>query len=111
MIYLHAKEKREQIKSVKTYTAGIILLYFALFSFFISCSDNRTEELSSISQLDSFTFHPKFNKDLEDAALVTRSGTDITVSIPYSASFDGLIATFTYSGASVKIGDVEQISD
>ncbi|MDY9918564.1 MAG: CotH kinase family protein [Proteiniphilum sp.] len=111
MIYLHAKEKREQIKSVKTYTAGIILLYFALFSFFISCSDNRTEELSSISQLDSFTFHPKFNEDLEETVSVMRSGTDITVSIPYSVSPDGLIATFTYSGASVKIGDVEQVSD
>lgn len=99
------------MKNVKNHTGTGLLLYFILFLLFISCSDNRTEELSSISQLDSFTFHPKFNKDLEDAALVTRSGTDITVLIPYSASFDGLIATFTYSGASVKIGDVEQISD
>ena len=98
------------LKSAKTYPASIMLLYFVLFSLFISCSENREDELSSVSQLESFTFHPEFNTELEAVTTGTISNLGITVSIPYGVSADGLIASFEYSGASVKIGSTEQIS-
>ncbi|WP_298649546.1 CotH kinase family protein [uncultured Proteiniphilum sp.] len=98
------------LKSFKIYPAGMMFLYLVLFSLFISCSEDREDELSSVSQLDSFAFHPEFNKDLETIATGTISDPGIIVSIPYGVSLDGLVATFTYSGASVKIGNAEQVS-
>lgn len=104
------QSKKEQSKFIKTYPAGSILLFLLSFIFFISCSD-KDPVLSSVSQFKSFTFHPEFNEALEETVPGVISGTDISVSLPYSVSSDGLIATFTYEGASVKIGDIAQTSE
>lgn len=102
--------KREQAKSIKTYPAGIMLLYLLLFSFLISCSDNPVDESSSVPQFKSFTFHSVSNKDFIVSAPGRISGSDINIYIPNGVSPADLVATFTYSGASVKIGNTEQVS-
>ena len=102
--------KKSPSKFIKTYPAGRILLFLLSFTFFISCSD-KDPVLSSVSQFKSFTFRPELNEALEETVLGVISGTDISVSLPYNVSTDGLIATFTYEGASVKIGEEEQTSE
>lgn len=104
------EEKQKRINSPKTHFTGITLLCLTLFVFLVSCSEDREDELSSVAQFESFAFYPKFNSKLETVAEGRKSNFDFTVSIPYSVSPNGLIASFTYSGASVKIGDVEQVS-
>ncbi|MDR0422549.1 MAG: CotH kinase family protein [Proteiniphilum sp.] len=102
--------KTDRIGSVKTRTAGIMTLGVILLLIFISCSENREAELSSVSRFETFAFRPEYNKGLEVVATGTVSGGDISVSIPYGVSPDSLVATFTCSGASVKAGDTEQVS-
>ena len=98
------------MKYLKYHTASGLLLYFILFSFFISCSENPIDDSSSVAQFESFTFHSASNKDLIVSAPGRISGSDISISIPNRVSADGLVATFTYSGASVKVGETEQVS-
>lgn len=105
----HFEEKHERIKLSRTYS-GIILFYLALFSLLISCSDKPEVELSSVSKLELFTFHPDLNKNLTKVVTGTISNNDITLLIPYNMSPDGLIATFNYTGASIQIGDKQQVS-
>ncbi len=90
---------------------GIWILYLLLFSFSISCADPIEKELSSASELESFTFHSEFNPMIEASIKGTISGTTISISIPYAIPSNGLIASFTYSGASVNIGEIKQVSD
>lgn len=97
------------MKHVKNYIGVRLPFYFILLSLFISCSENK-DPLSSVSELKSFTFQPQFNPDLENVSTVTITGSDITIPLPYGTSLDGLIASFTYSGASVEIGNVKQVS-
>ena len=87
-----------------------MLLYFVLFSLFISCSDNPQIELSSVSKIESFNFHPEFNGSLEKVATSTISKGYIIVSIPYKTSPEELIATFDSTGASILVGGKQQIS-
>ncbi|MDD4516678.1 CotH kinase family protein [Massilibacteroides sp.] len=102
---------KKQTKSIRTYSIGIMLLPFLLFSIFISCSDDsEDEELSSVAQIDSFTFEPKSNKEIIVTSPGRMSGSDISISIPNGVSPTAFVATFTYSGKSVKVGDVEQVS-
>lgn len=93
-----------------THRAAIVFLYFALSFFFISCSDGHDDGKLSVAKLVSFTFQPELNVDFEAVATGTISGSDIYVVIPYGVSTDGLIASFKYSGATVLIGEKEQIS-
>lgn len=106
-----AKEaKKEEYQ--RRFNAGLHgMLVFVLISFMISCSDSGNGNLSSDSKLASFAFQPAFNEGLATSAKGTISGLGITVSIPYGVAFEGLIASFEYTGASVVIGDKEQISD
>ena len=111
MNYLKNKEEKQQrIRPIKNYPLGILLLYFTLFSLFISCSDTPDVELSSISTIESFSFHPGLNEDLNEVVVGSISGSNITVSVPYNASADRLIATFTYSGVSIQVSGKEQTS-
>ena len=104
--------KKEQTRYSITYPAGVMLIYFLLFSFFLSCSDDPAvkEELSSVAEFESFTFQSISNKDIIVTSPGRISDTNINISIPNGVSPESLVATFTYSGASVKIGDVEQVS-
>ena len=111
MNYLNISEKRSENRFLsKNYSASILLLFFLFFSLFTSCSDEPEDHLSSVAQLESFSFGPTVNKDLEKVALGKISGSNITATIPYGVSLDGLIASFFYSGESVKVGDKEQKS-
>lgn len=111
MNYLKDKdEKQTQVKFSKAYPAGILLLYLALFSFFISCSDNPEVERSSASKLESFTFQSEHNGNLDQSVTGKISDFDVYVSIPYNYSLDGLIATFKYQGKSIQVGGVPQVS-
>ncbi|MEA5127191.1 MAG: CotH kinase family protein [Proteiniphilum sp.] len=112
MNYLNtSEEKQESGIFSKIYPAGIMLLFFVLFCLFTSCSDEPEVQLSSEAQFESFSFSTTVNKDLEIGVPGKISGSDIIATIPYGVSPDGLIATFTYSGKSVKVGNVEQKSD
>ena len=102
------EEKQQHIKLSKIYPLGIVFLYLVLFSLFISCSDSPEIELSSVSKLESFTFHPSYNTNLKKVVTGTISNFDITLQIPYDMSPDKLIATFSYTGASIQIGGVKQ---
>lgn len=105
------KNKKERIKLSRTYPAGIILLYLVVFSLFISCSEVDPQvDLSKVSKLESFTFDPKLNGNLEEVVTGTISKSDITLSIPYGMSLEGLIATFDYKGASIHINGEQQVS-
>lgn len=99
------------MKFSKAHTAGILLLYLALFPFFISCSDNPEVERSSASKLESFTFQSEHNGNLDQSVTGKISDFDVFVSIPYNYSLDGLIATFNYQGKSIQVGGVSQVSD
>ncbi|MDD3900055.1 MAG: CotH kinase family protein [Dysgonamonadaceae bacterium] len=113
MNHLKNKEEKQKFtKLFKTHSSGIILLYLALFSLFISCSEVEPPPvvLSSECQLESFAFQPEFNGDLREAAIGKISNYKITVSIPFDMPTDGLIATFVYKGVSIKIGGNEQVS-
>ena len=102
------EEKQQHIKLSKIYPLGIVFLYLVLFSLFISCSDSPEIELSSVSKLEPFTFHPSYNTNLKKVVTGTISNFDITLQIPYDMSPDKLIATFSYTGASIQIGGVIQ---
>lgn len=104
--------KKEQPKSVKTYPAGIMFLYLLLFSFFISCSDDPAvkEELSSEAKFESFTFQSTSNKDIIVTSPGRISDVNINISLPNGVSPASLVATFTYSGTSVKVGEAVQVS-
>ena len=113
MNHLKNKEEKQKFtKLFKTHSSGIILLYLALFSLFISCSEVEPPPvvLSSECQLESFAFQTEFNGDLREAAIGKISNYKITVSIPFDMPTDGLIATFVYKGVSIKIGGNEQVS-
>lgn len=111
MNYLKGKEeKQEQTKTSKTHPASIILLYFALISLFISCSDSPQDDLSSEPMFESFTFQHELNGNLEETATGRISYHDITLSIPYDTSPSELIATFNHTGASIQIGGEQQVS-
>lgn len=88
-----------------------VLLFLSLFSFFISCSDPVDNGPSDVSELEAFGFHPEFNEGLEAPINGTIAGLDVAISIPYGLSADELIASFTFTGASVKIGSVDQVSN
>lgn len=113
MNHLKNKEEKQKFtKLFKTHSSGIILLYLALFSLFISCSEVEPPPvvLSSECQLESFAFQTEFNGDLREAAIGKISNYKITVSIPFDMPTDELIATFVYKGVSIKIGGNEQVS-
>ncbi len=111
MNYLKNKEmKQERLKFSKAYPAGLLFIYLALFSIFISCSDNPEVELSSAAKLESFTFQSEHNGNLDQAVTGKISDFDVFVSIPYNYSLDGLIATFNYQGNSIQVGGVPQVS-
>lgn len=111
MNYLKNKEeKQEQTKLSKTHPANIILIYFALISLFISCSDSTQDDLSSKPVFESFTFHHELNGNLEETATGRISYHDITLSIPYNTLPNELIATFNHTGASIQIGGEQQVS-
>lgn len=111
MNYLNVSEEKSKIQFFsKAYPVSMMLLFFVLFSFSISCSDDQESHLSSVAQLESFSFGPTVNKDLEKVVSGKISGSNITATIPYGVSPDGLIASFTYSGESVKVGNIEQKS-
>ena len=105
------KENQEHLQHQKAFLPGIMILYLVLFSFLISCSNSDEKKLSSDCELKSFTFKSEFNEGLETSAKVVMSGLDITVSIPYGVSADGLVASFKFVGVSAKIGNTEQISE
>lgn len=111
MNYLKNKdEKQEPVKFSKTYPSGIFLLYLALFSLFISCSDNPEVELSSVSKLESFSFQPSHNAGLEEVVTGKINNHNIDLSIPYHAPLNGLIATFDYKGIAIQVGAMAQTS-
>lgn len=111
MNYLKNKdEKQEPVKFSKTYPSGIFLLYLALFSLFISCSDNPEVELSSVSKLESFSFQPSHNAGLEKVVTGKINNHNIDLSIPYHAPLNGLIATFDYKGIAIQVGAMAQTS-
>ena len=111
MNYLKNKdEKQEPVKFSKTYPSGIFLLYLALFSLFISCSDNPEVELSSVSKLESFSFQPSHNAGLEKVVTGKINNHNIDLSIPYHAPLNGLIATFDYKGIAIQVGAMPQTS-
>ena len=111
MNYLKIKEeKQERMKFSKTYPSGIILLYLVLSSLFISCKDNPQVELSSVSKIETFTFLPEFNGNLEKVVTATISNLDISITIPYMMPPDGLIASFDYKGVSIQIAGEKQVS-
>lgn len=111
MNYLKNKdEKQEPVKFSKTYPSGIFLLYLALFSLFISCSDNPEVELSSVSKLESFSFQPSHNAGLEEVVTGKINNHNIDLSIPYHTPLNGLIATFDYKGVEIQVGAMAQTS-
>lgn len=111
MNYLKNKdEKQEPVKFSKTYPSGIFLLYLALFSLFISCSDNPEVELSSVSKLEFFSFYPSHNAGLEEVVTGKINNHNIDLSIPYHAPLNGLIATFDYKGIAIQVGAMAQTS-
>ncbi len=111
MNYLNTSEEKQGSRFFsKKHPTGIMLLYFVLFSLFASCSDKPEIQLSSEAQLQSFFFSATINKDLESVVSGKISGSNITATIPYGVSPGELIATFSYSGESVKVGNIEQKS-
>lgn len=99
------------MKNFKAHPAGIIFLYIAMLSLFISCSDDDNKEiLSSVAKLESFSLEPEHNKDLGEKITAKIVNKKIDIILPYGVSLNGLTATFTYEGKSVKVGDVEQVS-
>ncbi|MFT3903068.1 MAG: CotH kinase family protein [Niabella sp.] len=103
------------MKTFKNYSVSVLFLCLTMFSVFVSCSDKKGEDitnLSSVSKLESFSLDPALNAgaDLEEVVTGVITNQNITVSVPYGASLTGLTATFSYSGASVKVGNVVQVS-
>ena len=93
MNYLNVSEEKSKIQFFsKAYPVSMMLLFFVLFSFSISCSDDQESHLSSVAQLESFSFGPTVNKDLEKVVSGKISGSNITATIPYGVSPDWLIA-------------------
>ncbi|WP_108823323.1 CotH kinase family protein [Dysgonomonas sp. Marseille-P4361] len=74
-----------------------------------SCSDDKEDAFTS-PKLKTLTFEPEHNKELEERVIAVFSGKNAEITIPYHISTEALIATFTYQGELVKIGEIEQIS-
>lgn len=94
---------------------SFLFLLLTLFSVLIACSEPVEpiieEELSSERALRTLTFLPEFNKELDAPIKARLSGTTFTAVIPYAVSPSKLVATFTYIGVSVKIGNIDQTSN
>ncbi len=101
------------MKFFRAYPAGLLFLWLAIFSPFVSCSHKEVDEvkpLSSEARMESFILAYTLNEGLEETATGVISGDSISLSVPYNTPLHGLVATFSYAGASVKIGNTEQVS-
>jgi len=101
------------MKLFKAYPVGILFLWLAIFSPFVSCSHKEVDEikqLSSVARMESFALASDLNDGLEESVTGVISGNSVSLSVPYNTSLNGLVATFNYSGASVKVGSTEQVS-
>ncbi len=101
------------MKIVKACTISFLLLSLTVFSPFVSCSDKEIQDTvqpSSVSVFESFTLDPGLNKDLTETAIGILSDSTIKLSVPFGISLKGLIPTFAYKGASVSVGNKEQVS-
>lgn len=88
-----------------------LLSYFFLLSVFFSCDEKQEEVLSSIAKFDTFSFYTDFNPELLETVVVKKTANEYSVALPYGAPIERLVATFTYTGASVKIGNTEQVTN
>lgn len=91
-------------------SVSLLILYFAVFTLFLSCSDKNDDVLSSDTRIESFTFNTEKNSTIKEVAIGKILNNKITIVIPYGASLEKLIATIDYTGASLKIGNLEQVS-
>ncbi|MDR1743759.1 MAG: CotH kinase family protein [Dysgonamonadaceae bacterium] len=105
------KKNHKQLKYHLSVNATAVALCFILLSFFSSCSkDQPGESLSSDARLESFSFSPTLNSGIETTVVGLIWKNEVNLSMPYTASLNKLIATFSFQGKSVMVGNVEQVS-
>lgn len=80
-----------------------------LLCFLSACSDEK-DTPAPTPRLKSFSFEPEQNKELKESIIAKFNGKKIEIIIPANVPAESLIATFSYQGESVKVGDIEQIS-
>jgi phosphotransferase system HPr-like phosphotransfer protein len=97
-------------QNVSKILASIMVILSMLFVFACSTTDNGgsssstpTATASSAKDITAFSFTSL-------SLSGTISGTDITISAPYGTTVTALVATFTTTGSSVKVGSTVQIS-
>lgn len=98
-------------KSLSFSFSSVVLLIFFSFALFFGCAEKvPVEELSSEAILYSFTLDEELNPGLEESLTVSFFKHKASLTLPYGVALNNLVASFEYEGASVKVGDVEQIS-
>ncbi len=70
----------------------------------VSVAENTAKEITD------FRFTPAPNSQLSEDVIGIIEGTDISLRVPYGTEVTSLVATFTTTGESVKIGGNEQFS-
>lgn len=98
------------MKKLEAHLLCIYLICIVLLSSLSACSDDDKENSSPIPKLESFSFEPANNSGLAEKAIAKINGKKVEVTVPSDLSLESLIATFSYQGKSVVVGEVEQKS-
>ncbi len=87
-------------------------LSIVILSGLIGCSDDddSVATTSTTKTISAFSFTADKNTALSSDVTATINGTNISVTVPYGTDVTALVATFTTTGESVKIGSTTQVS-
>lgn len=114
MMYFNTSDnKRKQMKYYLGSNTTFVSLCFLLLTFVFSCSKETPEEekiLSSVAYIESFEFSPTLNSPLGKTVTGLIWKNEVKLEIPYDVSPSKLIATFSFQGKTVLVGNTEQTS-
>lgn len=98
------------MKKLTTYPLQLCILFTCILLFSLSsCSDDK-DTPSPTPKLESFSFNPKNNANIESEIKGKIDGQKVEMTVPYNVSLTSLVASFSYEGESVYIGNIEQTS-
>ncbi len=84
------------------------LVLIAMALSFLGCPP--VETTSDAKDMTAFTFTAAKNSGLAHDVACNITGNNIVATVPFGTNVEALVSTFTTTGASVKIGNVSQVS-
>ena len=100
ILYFHQFQREVAMKNL------YVLLAAAFFMVMTGCGSSSDSPKSSAKAITAF----KITSPIDATGVITEETHTIAITVPYNTPVNNLVATFTTTGASVKIGSIVQES-